>query len=203
MGELTPRQRRRKKTKQAILQTAQQLIAENGAEGLSLREIARRIDYSPAGLYEYFKSKDEIVAAVIDEGFERLNTYLKRVPTGLPPGERLVELGMAYLAFARHYPEHFVLIFTTLPTGEVPPDKLDREERSTFNILVEAVQTAVELGEFKPPADYNLNEIAYTMWALVHGMALLQQSNFGYSQDKIDRLHRWSIEKYLKGLQMG
>lgn len=203
MGELTPRQRRRKKTKQAILQTAQQLIAENGAEGLSLREIARRIDYSPAGLYEYFKSKDEIVAAVVDEGFERLSTCLKRVPTDLPPGERLIELGMAYLAFARHHPEYFILIFTTLPTGEMPPGKLDQEGYSTFDILVEAVQTAIEVGEFKPPADYSLDEIAYTMWGLVHGLAMLQQTNFRHSQDKFGRLHRWAIEKYLKGLQTG
>ena len=111
---LTPRERRHQKTKQAILQAAQDIIAEKGADGLSLREIAQRIDYSPAGLYEYFNSKDEIIAAVCVEELEQFSTYLNRVPTGLPPAERIIQLGQAYLDFARNYPEQFVFIFTML-----------------------------------------------------------------------------------------
>ena len=55
---LTPRQRRHLRTKDAILDAARQIIATEGAEKLSMRAIAKRIDYSPAGLYEYFGSKD-------------------------------------------------------------------------------------------------------------------------------------------------
>lgn len=203
MSKLSPRQRRRKKTKQAILETAQQLIAENGPDGLSLREIARRIDYSPAGLYEYFQNKDEIIAAVCDEGFERLSACLKEVSTKLSPSARLTELGMAYLHFARNNPDHFLLIFTTLPAGEVRLSDLDQEEYSTFSILVQAVRDAIEAGELSLPAEFSLNEIAYTMWALVHGMAMLEQTNFRHASVDFDPLHRWAIERYFKGLQLG
>jgi AcrR family transcriptional regulator len=54
MDELTPRQRRHLRTKDAILDAARQIIAEEGADNLSMRGIAERIDYSAAGLYEYF-----------------------------------------------------------------------------------------------------------------------------------------------------
>ncbi|MGZ3678797.1 MAG: TetR/AcrR family transcriptional regulator [Ktedonobacterales bacterium] len=87
--------------------TPRTLIVEHGVVGLTLREIARRVDYSPAGIYEYFASLSEIVAALREEGFTLFGTYLGRVPATLPPLERMVELGMAYLAFAQEYPEEF------------------------------------------------------------------------------------------------
>ena len=113
MNNLTPRERRHQKTKRAILQAAQDIIAEKGADGLSLREIAQRIDYSPAGLYEYFNSKDDIIEAVCIAEFEQLSAYLNQVSTELSPIERIVQLGHAYLDFAKNSPEHFLFIFTT------------------------------------------------------------------------------------------
>jgi len=203
MSKLSPRQRRRQKTKQAILETARELITEEGLEGLSLREIARRIDYSPAGLYEYFKSKDEIVEAVCIEGFERLSAYLNRVSADLPPAERLFQLGLAYLDFAHNNPDYFLLIFTAFPTGEVTLEELGEDAASTYGVLVQAIQTAIEAGLFRPPAERNLNEIAYAMWATVHGLAMLQQTNFRHSQADLEPVHRWTLELFLKGLKAG
>ena len=61
-----PRTKRHLRTKQAILDAARQIIAEEGPAALSMRALADRIDYSAAGLYEYFGSKEEIIAAVSD-----------------------------------------------------------------------------------------------------------------------------------------
>ena len=74
--DTTPRERRAERTRKAILDTAMQLIVEKGPDKLSLREVARRIDYSPAGLYEYFGSKDELVEAACSEADRRLGLYL-------------------------------------------------------------------------------------------------------------------------------
>ncbi len=200
MMELTPRQRRRQKTKQAILETARELITEKGLEGFSVREIARRIDYSPAGLYEYFDNKNEIVAAVWAEGVERLNAYLNQVPADLPPSERLLRLGLAYLDFARNNPEHFMLIFTTLPSGHESFVELT-EADSPYNILLDAVQAAIEAGEFNLPAERSLNEVAYSLWAIVHGMAMLQQTIFHHSPGDFDTVHRWMLEVFARGLR--
>lgn len=200
MTRLTPRQRRHQKTKQSILKTAQELILEKGPEGLSLREIARRIDYSPAGLYEYFDSKDEIVAAVCAEGFERLSAYLKRVPTDQPPLKRLLELGLAYLDFAGNNPEYFNLIFTTLPTGQVSLADLT-DEASPYNILTAAVQAAIDAEQLSLPAEFNVNEVAYSLWAMVHGIAVLQQTHFRHLHTDFEPIHRWALEAFVNGLK--
>ena len=44
-----------------ILQAAKELLLENGHDNFSLRGIARRVQYSPAALYEYFDNKDHII----------------------------------------------------------------------------------------------------------------------------------------------
>ena len=83
---------------------ARELLLEVGPEAISLRQVARRADFSPAALYNYFSSRDEIVASLFAESFTKLNAYLERVPTDLPLRTRVVELGMAYLEFGRENP---------------------------------------------------------------------------------------------------
>ncbi len=86
------RQRRHVRTKQAILDAALEIVIQDGPAALSMRALAERIDYSPAGLYEYFGSKEEIIAAVCDEGQRMLYEAMDRVNGGLPPVERLHRL---------------------------------------------------------------------------------------------------------------
>lgn len=182
------------------MQAARELINEYGADGLSLRAIARRIDYSPAGLYEYFDSKHQIIEAVCGEGIERLRLYLQNVPAHLPPAERLLEMGLAYLEFARREPEHFMLIFTTVPSKRIsfddsfPPD-------SPYDILLEAVQAVIDAGELNLPEDIELEHVAYSLWSLVHGMAMLQQTQFRQDQVDFEPLNRWALEVFTRGLK--
>ena len=200
MVKLTPRERRHQKTKQAILQAAREIINEKGVDRLSLRELAHRIDYSPASLYEYFNSKDEIMAALCIEGFERLGEYLNRVPADLSPAERLTALGQAYLDFAQHNPEHFMLIFTTLPSNKVPATDWDIND-SPYTILQQAVQAVVEAEGIKLPTGYTLNDLVFLLWSQVHGMAMLQRTIFCHHDCNIDDLYHWMVEVWRKGLR--
>ena len=76
----------------------------------SMREIARRADFSPAALYKYFDSKDDVIKALADAAMAALVAAFAAVPADLPPDRRAVELGMAYLAFARENPEDVAVI---------------------------------------------------------------------------------------------
>ena len=198
MTKLTPRERRQQKTRRAILQAAREIISEKGLDGLSLREIAHRTDYSPAGLYEYFNSKDEIITAVCVEGFERFSAYLNRVPTDLPPSERLMELGLAYLDFAKNNPEHFLFIFTTLP-NEVPFTDLI-EGDTPYDVLRQAAQDFIQTEDVGLPSEYTVDDLAYILWSQVHGMAMLQRTVFCDFERDFDPIHRWALEVLGKGL---
>ena len=167
----TSRKERTTQTRRAILDAARELITEKGAHNLSLREIARRIEYSPAGLYEYFGNKEEIIQTVIGEGFQKFGSYMFAVPTDLPAEIYLRQLGLAYVTFALENPEHYILIFsrpqlqtdTFMASGYVAD--------GTFQTLVGGLERAVEQGVL--PESLDLEAASFGSWSMVHGMAML------------------------------
>lgn len=202
MTELSPRQRRYHKTKETILQAAREIIAEKGPDGLSLRELARRIDYSPSGLYEYFSSKEEIVTAVCVEGLGLLSDYLNRAPTNLTPAERLLEMGLAYLDFAREHPEHFRLIFASLSHEQTHLAEEAMNGDSPYHLLLEAVQAVIATGEFSVNEEFNLEDMAFSLWALVHGLAVLEQTHLkNFHQEAPTQLYRRALRVFGEGLK--
>lgn len=185
MEDLTPRERRHQRTKEAILTAARQIINEEGLHALSMRAIAQRIDYSPAGLYEYFGSKEEIVEQVVQIGHSRLCEYMERVDKTLPPAAYLTQLGHAYIAFAVTNPDYFLLMFTAMPSAaqaQMPNfqamvywlEHHSQEPKDAFSLLLAGVQRAREAQLFPVPATVSTLEIAYSHWAIVHGLAMLR-----------------------------
>ena len=175
--DLKPHQKRHKRTRQAILDAARDILVQKGIEGLSLRAIARAIDYSPAGLYEYFSGKEEIVCAVADEGHIRLRDAMARVDNTLDPAEHLFQLGRAYLRFAEENPDYFMLMFTTLPQHDPSENKELNDmmgEQSSFPILWNAVQRGIDSGTFKEREGFGVQEMVFSSWFHMHGLAMLR-----------------------------
>lgn len=198
----TPRERRQERTRQAIIHSALRLIREKGPNELSLREVARRIDYSPAGLYEYFDSKEDLIQAVCAEADDRLRAALESVDPTMEAGEYLVELGLAYIQFARQQPEHFTFLFTRLES-ETPvetPEEFEIDPHSSFMILYNAVQKAIETGVLGTGERFGVLEISYSLWSLVHGMAMLQAQGLEDFPINFDRTDREALKRLLRGL---
>jgi AcrR family transcriptional regulator len=202
MAKRTAREKRHERTRDEILNAALGLILENGIDNLSMRELARRVDYSPAGLYEYFGGKDEIIMAVCLEGDSRLAAFLKAVPLDLPLREYLIELGLAYVRFARQNPEHFTVLFTNrIPGLTVLPDDHDvTHPEDSFSILLHAIKTGIADGLIVSVEGYSAVELSYSLWAMVHGMATLQVS---YLRDLVldfESADRHTLEIFITGL---
>src|SRR5579871_1734507 len=64
--------------KKALLDAALALIAETGARGFTLREAARRAGVSHNAPYRHFRDKDDLLAAVAADGFDRLGEAMTR-----------------------------------------------------------------------------------------------------------------------------
>jgi AcrR family transcriptional regulator len=197
--EQQSRRERHEETRVAILAATRALIIEKGVAGLALREVARRTGYSPASLYEYFSGKEDLVAAVAAEALEQLAIALRQVPAELPPRQRLVEIGIAYVAFAHRHPEQFLLIFDRLPSGRASLQQ-QPGPRSPYRILLDGVQAALDSRAIRPRQGYGLEEIAYSIWALVHGMATLQQTHLRQHDANFAAVDRRVLEAFVNGL---
>jgi len=86
-----------------ILEAAEDLLARSGSDGVSLRAVAERIQYSASAIYSYFSTKDDLLAAVAAHGFRQLNSALTAVSetTDSSPLARLRELYWRYYESAR------------------------------------------------------------------------------------------------------
>jgi AcrR family transcriptional regulator len=207
MTELSPRERRQQRTHEAILDAARQIISEQGIEALSMRAIANRIDYSPAGLYEYFGSKEEIIGAICQQGHRRLKAYMAIIDKQLPFAEYLLGIGLAYVEFAVQNPDFFLLMFTTLPADSgapMPPSAWlaggALDEDSSFGLLLECIERGVAEGALRIRQEMGIFEMAFAAWATVHGIAMLRITHLRSLQADFDTMTRETLLAFGKGL---
>ena len=69
MGIKERQERDREAVRRSILDAARELFVAEGFQNVSIRKIAERIEYSPAAIYGYFPSKDDIFFALAEEVF--------------------------------------------------------------------------------------------------------------------------------------
>jgi AcrR family transcriptional regulator len=201
------RQRRHVRTKQAILDAALEIIHESGPAALSMRTLADRIDYSPAGLYEYFGSKEEIIAAVCEEGQRTLYEAMERVDAALPPVEHLHGIGKAYIGFALEHPDYFLMMFTVVQppdVADVPPEVVEqmmRSEGTAYGLLLRVIQRGIDLGAFAVRPGFGLTEMGYAAWTLVHGIAMLRITALRPYPVDLASMDDQSLANFMRGLR--
>lgn len=194
---LSRRDRRRSDTREEILVAARELLLEVGPEAISLRQVARRADFSPAALYTYFSSRDEIVVALFDESFERLDAYLRRVPADLSPAKRAVELGMAYMDFGRENPMDLRCVLAATSWEGLPPSSGIALGLGAARLIAETFREGMAQGVFPIDSQLSAAEMAYGTWALVHGMTLIGGLDLSEVADEVSADPRRVLEAFV------
>ena len=115
MGIKERHERDREAVRRAILDAARELFVTEGYQNVSIRKIAERIEYSPAAIYGYFPSKDDIFFALAEEGFRLLGdpaTASARTELAtLAPLDRIRAIFWRLYEFSREQPQYFALMF--------------------------------------------------------------------------------------------
>src|SRR5947208_1859325 len=149
MGIKERQERDREAISRAILDAARDLFVTEGYQNVSLRKIAERIEYSPAAIYGYFKSKDDIFFALAEEGFRLLHNGGLEALDDLGPLERIRSIFWRLYQFSCEHPQYFALMFVD---RAVP--RIGREyERFAFaremkSQLIGQIQQCIEEGLF-------------------------------------------------------
>jgi AcrR family transcriptional regulator len=71
-----PAEHARSDTRARIQQVAVELFTEHGYDGTSLREIAERLEVTKAALYYHFKSKEDIVASLMEDYAKKMDALI-------------------------------------------------------------------------------------------------------------------------------
>ncbi len=90
-----------------VLQVALELFAEQGFAATSTRELSERLGFTKAALYYHFRSKDDLLAALISPVVEQLTALINQTPVRASPAARrevlaaYVDLGLAHVDLIR------------------------------------------------------------------------------------------------------
>jgi len=195
--------REKEAVRTAILQAARELFVTEGYRNVSMRKLAERIEYSPAAIYSYFPSKDDIFFALAEEGFRLLGATGDRIMRDhADPLDTVRQLFWAYYQFSREQPEFYELMFLD---RSVP--QISREwERFSFVFdmthgMAAVIQRCIDTGVFAP--ETNPDAAFHVLWAATHGPAAIALCDRLSPGESGDALARDVIETALAGLKAG
>jgi AcrR family transcriptional regulator len=150
-----------------VLDAAIAIIELEGAESLSMREVARRAGVSHQAPYHYFGDRSGIFAAISEEGFSSLAHAFRDVhETELPAAKAGF---IAYLNFAREHVGHFRVMFRNDICGVVTHELTQIAADSAFEEL-RLMVARITGPEIDPN---NAFTFATMLWSLSHGLATL------------------------------
>jgi AcrR family transcriptional regulator len=176
MGVKERREREKSETRDKILDAARELFVTEGYEGVSMRRVAEKIEYSPSAIYVHFADKNELFHELCRLDFARLQEVMRSAEMPADPIERLRQIGRSYIQFGVRFPNHYVFMFMT-PHLPQEPDEEDREimgnpEEDAYAMLKWAVQEAINAGSFRQGVQ-DAELVSQTLWASVHGVISL------------------------------
>src|SRR3954468_10255256 len=203
MGIKERQERDREAVRRAILDAARDLFVAEGFDNVSIRKIAERIEYSPAAIYSYFPSKDDIFFALAEEGFRLLGD-----PRQGAAQERLQELGALarvravfwrLYQFSSQHPAYFALMFID---RAVP--RITREyERFAFaremkQHISEEIQRCIDAGEL--PASVTAIAAMRMLTSGVLGVAVMRLTDRFPAGENVDEIASDMLDTILAGL---
>lgn len=157
-----------------LIAAALELVEASGTRGLSWREVARRADVSHSAPYRHFANKEELLAAVAEQGFCSLTARMIEHMAAArgDVSKRLEAMAIAYVEFAAENPAHFRVMFGR----DVPDINKHSALREAYDVTNGLFRTGVaqvleETGKIGMKLD--ADHFTLMAWSLVHGLASL------------------------------
>jgi AcrR family transcriptional regulator len=144
-----------------ILTEAERLVAERGADGVSLRELARSAGVSHAAPAHHFTDRRGLFTALATQGFQLLAEALTDARGDF------ADAALAYVGFAIEHPGHYQVMFNK-SLLDVADTELAAAEAAAGAELARGVATLRDPNANSDPAGAQL-----AAWSLVHGFSML------------------------------
>jgi AcrR family transcriptional regulator len=160
----------------ALLESALTIIEDTGPQGLTIREVARRAGVSHAAPYRHFEDKDDLILAVVEQGFELMYETMQQAKrdAGDDPLDQFAAGGMAYFDFAMEFPAYYRVMFSGDLISTSGQESLQHTSNSSFEQMMTDLRLCQELGVVRG-GDPMLQAIAIV--STVHGFVSLANDN--------------------------
>ena len=154
-----------------LCEAAERLFAEKGPDAVTMRQLAAELGVSPMTPYRYFRDKDDILAAVRTNGFNRFAEALEEARAR--PGSaraRGAAVGQAYIDFALGHPHTYKLMFDLNQPREADYPDLVAAARRARETMSDYVKDLVADGVLVGDPE----QVGMMFWAAAHGAIVLE-----------------------------
>ncbi|MGN9818059.1 TetR/AcrR family transcriptional regulator [Streptomyces sp. SD11] len=175
------RERERAEARESILSAARDVARRDGWDAVTMRRLADEIEYSANFAYRYFTGRDDILLALVREGFARLREAMTTAAEGQTGTavEAVRRASHAYLDFALAEPDVYQLMYG-LGGVRVPATDAWDEGQAVGDVLTGLLAAA---GDTEPERH------VLRLWATAHGLiALLVVGRVGVDADGLHAL---------------
>jgi TetR/AcrR family transcriptional regulator, transcriptional repressor for nem operon len=175
--------------RERLVAAATQLLYEQGIERTTLADIAKAADVPAGNVYYYFKTKDDVIAAVIEAHVQQIRTTLAAIDAHhRSPKSRLKALVRAFTAQSEIVAQH------GCPLGSLCSELGKRVKRPSF-AAAELMRLPIEWAEeqFRSLGRRDAHDLATDLMAAYEGSALLANTmdDPGILSGSARRLNRW------------
>lgn len=173
-----------------ILETASDLFVSSGPQAVTMRGLAARIGVTPMALYRHFQNRDELLAAVVEEGHATFLRYLNLSLAEPTPIRRLLGSGEQFRRFALDNKHTYAVMFMEhVPSCSARPEWLTA---ATFRFLVDRIRDCTAAGDLGP---CDAEAEALRIWAQVHGLVSLHLAGkLGLDDAAFEQTYQRSLE---------
>ncbi len=188
-----------------ILDAARQLLFSSGIDSISISRISDKAELGVGTIYFYFKSKEEIFAALQEEGLDLLHTkILQTVKTDPAPENRLTGIAKVYYRFSEENKNYFDIInyFLSSPRVFFEPElkqKIDMSGHKILKIIQDTILTGIETGVFEESFP---GRFAVTFWGTLHGLLHFKKLEHTVleNENHLD-LYEYSVKKLIDAIR--
>lgn len=200
------KEREKAARREAILEAAKAVFAEKGLLGSTIDEIAERAELGKGTIYLYFKAKEEMLMALMEEGLALLAERMSRaVDPALPADENLRRISDAYYRFSREEPQYFKLVAFFCQTdikAKAGSEPQELHGSDCLKGLAAVIQRGIDEGIFAPSVD--AWKAAAIGWASSNGILLLFEQDPEHGRRlnlEVEDLLKASTELFIRGLK--
>jgi AcrR family transcriptional regulator len=180
----------------ALTEAAREVLVQEGYDGLTIRRVAERAEYSLGTVYGYFADKDDLLYALVREDFALLTERLRSIRDSHVGADAVREMLLSYVQMGLERPQSYEIMFMLKPKL-ASRNASDESDEHAYAIFRGCIVAAMRRGEFRYD---DPDMLAQMLWASVHGLVSLRLTLSDFPWAETTRLAETLVDTEIRGL---
>ena len=177
---------KRKIRQERILTGALEVFKSKGLDNSTMEEIAAESGFGKATLYYYFRSKEEVFSAILENGWQMLWLSLEPViAADTTPRKIFIQMLLKITENIRNRPGLFEFLFNAPKIISFEDEPWKKYQNHMYSTLHSLLEEGIKTGEFP---DINPKLLFKAMGGLFMGLVLMGEKKESLSEQDIEKL---------------